>query len=181
LHIKYFYFLYVGCFIEEFQKFVLLNIISFELLKKFFNHIFTVQSLSALWLLLPLPISRGCTYPHPTRTPQSWGPQISRGLGASFLTKDRPGRLLLYVLGASYQLVYAAWSVSQYQQCWGSRLVEIAALTFGLPFCSASSRFSLIQPQGFLFSPLVGCKYLHQTLSSACWVSQTAVMLGSCL
>ena len=31
------------------------------------------------------------------------------------------------------------------------------------------------------FCPLVGCKYLHLTLSTACWASQRAAMLGSCL
>jgi hypothetical protein len=49
---------------------------------------------------VPHPISpslypRGC--PHPTTPPHSLGPQVSRELGASFLTKARPGSPLLYM------------------------------------------------------------------------------------
>jgi hypothetical protein len=81
------------------------------------------------------------------------------------------------VLGASYQLVYAVCLVVQ---CLRDLRVQIE--TTGPPtgshFSSASHSFSLIQLGVSCFSPLVGCKYLHLTLSAACWVFQRAVMLG---
>jgi hypothetical protein len=46
-----------------------------------------------------------------------------------------------------------------------SRLTEISGPHTGLPSSSASFSFSLIQPQGS-----VAYKYLHLTLSAACWV-----------
>jgi hypothetical protein len=49
----------------------------------------------------------------------------------------------------------------------------------GSPFSSASFSFSLIQPPRVSsFCPLVGCKYLHLTLSAVCWVFQRTVMMG---
>ena len=81
----------------------------------------------------------------------------------------------VYVSGDSYQLVYVGDSVFGISQ--GSRLVEIAGLPMGLPSSLASSSFSLI-PQ---LCPLDGYKYLHMTLSAACWASQRAAMLASCL
>jgi len=51
-------------------------------------------------------------------------------------------------LEASSQLVYAAWLVVQCQRSRGSRLIETAEPPTGLLSSSASSSFSLIQPQG---------------------------------
>ena len=60
------------------------------------------------------------------------------------------------------------------ERYWGSRLVEAAGLPMRLLSSSASSRFSQIQLVGVLL-------YLDLTLSAACWASQRAAMLGSCL
>jgi hypothetical protein len=54
------------------------------------------------------PSSKGCPHPHPTRPFHSQGPQVSQGSAASSLTEDRLGRPLLYMLGTSSQLGYAA-------------------------------------------------------------------------
>jgi len=55
------------------------------------------------------------TVPHPI--PPSLHPCLQEGvscsLDESFLTEARPGSPLLYVLGAYYQLAYAAWLVAQ--------------------------------------------------------------------
>ena len=52
--------------------------------------------------------------PYSTRPPHSLGSQVSWVLGASPFTEARPGSPLLYMCqGASYQLVYAAWLVTQ--------------------------------------------------------------------
>jgi hypothetical protein len=93
----------------------------------------------------PPPSPRGCHHPTRPLPPQSLGTQVSLGLGAFSLTKHRPGSPLLYVFEASYQLVYASWLVARcLRDPWRSRLVET-----GLPiWSSASSSFSLIQPQG---------------------------------
>jgi hypothetical protein len=54
------------------------------------------------------------------------------------------------VLGSAYQLVYAAWLVTQCLRDLGegSRLIETAGPPTGSPSSSASSSFPLIQPQG---------------------------------
>ena len=81
---------------------------------------------------------------------------------------------VVYVLGASDQLLYAAWLVSQcVRDCWSSY--------GGSAYQTESLSLSLIQPEVPQFRPLVGCKYLHLTLSATCWASQRAAMLGSCL
>jgi hypothetical protein len=68
--------------------------------------------------------------PHSTWLPNTLGPPVSLGLGASSVNEHRPGSTLLYVCwGASYQLVYAAslvvsvWKISGVQinwDCWSS-------------------------------------------------------------
>jgi hypothetical protein len=58
---------------------------------------------------------------HPTRPPHSLGPQLSDWTQSS----------VLYVLGASYQPVYAVWLVAQcLRDPW---LVETAGLPIALP------------------------------------------------
>jgi hypothetical protein len=82
------------------------------------------------------------------------------------------------VLGASYQLVYAAWLVVQcLRDLGGVRLIETAGPPTGSPSSSSSSSFSLIQPQGSADSvhwlPTNICIWL-----AACWVFQRAVMIS---
>jgi hypothetical protein len=89
----------------------------------------------------------------------------------------------VYVLGASYQLVYAAWLVAQcHRQSPESRLIQTPGFPIGLLSYSVFSSFTPIQLQGsaasvhwlgvnifiWLFQLLVG-PFFH------------AVMLGSCL
>jgi hypothetical protein len=69
---------------------------------------------------------------------------------------------------------------SKSERSQASRLVETAGLPMGLHSFEASSIFSLIQSQrSQLLS--VECKYLHLTLSAACWTSRRAAVLSSFL
>jgi hypothetical protein len=67
-----------------------------------------------------------------------------------------------------------------FERSQGSRLIESVGPPTGLPSSTASSSFSLIQSNSMVssFCPLVGCKYLHMTLSAAGWVFRRAVMIG---
>ena len=124
-----------------------------------FFFLMTVQTLLIHSLTVPhpippshTPVSRGYTQtpsPFPTRPPHSLGHQASWGLGASCLTKARPGNPLLSVCwrpNISWYMLpgwwLSVWKIS------GSRLVETAHLPIGMPSSSAFSSFSLIQPQG---------------------------------
>jgi hypothetical protein len=60
----------------------------------------------------------------------------------------------------------------------GFKLIEITGPPTWLPF-SASSSFSLFQPQGSAASVhVVGYKYLHLTLLAACWIFWRTVLIG---
>ena len=84
----------------------------------------------------------------------------------------------VYVLVASYQLVYAACLVVQCLwdhrgpdwDCWSSYRVAIF-LSFFQSFPNSTKGVRC-------FCPLFGCNYLPLTLSTACWVFQRAVMIG---
>jgi hypothetical protein len=105
--------------------------------------------------LPPTPISKRMSpapSPHPTRSPHSLGPQVSWRLGDS-LTEARIHSFLLYMcwgLITAGVCCLVGGSVSE-QSCW-SRLIETADLSTGSPSSSASSSFTLIQPQGSLAS-----------------------------
>lgn len=109
-------------------------------------------SCSTPWLLhipwLPLPHLRPVTMrmSPPSRALNSLGPLVSWGLGASSLTDPRPLPYMCW--RTSYQLVYAAWLVVKCLRSLGSRLTETADTATGWPCSTASSRFSLIEPQG---------------------------------
>jgi hypothetical protein len=60
----------------------------------------------------------------------------------------------------------------------GSRLIEVDGPSTGTPSSLASSSFPLIQPGVSRFCPLVGYKYMHLTLTAACWVFWSIVMIG---
>ena len=65
------------------------------------------------------------------------------------VSEHRSGHPLLYVLVASYQLVYAACLGSPvFERFQESRLIETAGPPTGLPSSSASFSLSLIQQQG---------------------------------
>jgi hypothetical protein len=77
----------------------------------------------------------------------------------------------MYVLEASYQLVYAAWLVIQCLRIlgWGGgRLIETAGSPTGLPSPQFLSAFPNSPTEVSCCCPLIGCKYLHLTLSAAC-------------
>ena len=120
---------------------------------------FTVQTVSLsysnLWLLhipyLLLPLSpRGCSFPTPTPPHHMYsltGALSLMRVKYIFSHWDQTQKpSAVYVLGASYQLVYVAWLV--FQRAQKSRLFETVGLLIGLPPSSASFSFSLIQPQG---------------------------------
>jgi hypothetical protein len=139
----------------------------------FFNPFFHTLELILLWVYLltvPHPIPPvhplGCLHiskSHSTRLLNSLGPPDSWGLGTSFLTGPKHGSALLYMCCGSH----ISWCM---MHGWWSSVT--AGPPSGLP-SSASSSFSLVQP-----SPVVGCKYLHLTLSAACCIFQRIVMLG---
>jgi hypothetical protein len=119
------------------------------------------------------------THTHTTWLLNSLGPPVSWGLGASSLNEHRPGSPLLCVLVASYQLVYPACLVVQCLRdlgvhinwdCWSSYRVALL-LSFFQSFPNSTTGVSC-------FCPLVGYNYLPLTLSVACWVFWSAVMLG---
>jgi hypothetical protein len=85
----------------------------------------------------------------------------------------------VYVLGTSYQLVYAAWLVVQCLRnlgvqvnwdCWSSYRVSLLLIFLHL-FSNSTTGISS-------FYSLVGCKYLYLPLSAPCWVFQRAVIRG---
>ena len=107
---------------------------------------------------------------------------VSWGLGASSLAKPRPSSTLLYIyiyvciVGASYQLVYAAWLVVQ---CWEILGVQINWVCWPFYRVMLLLSFFRLFPNSTTgvssFCSLVGYKYLHLTLSAACWA-----ILGIC-
>jgi hypothetical protein len=66
----------------------------------------------------------------------------------------------------------SVWEISGVQinwDCWS--FYRIALLSFFQPSLNSTTGVSS-------FCSLIGCKYLHLTLSAACWVFQRAVMVG---
>jgi hypothetical protein len=112
--------------------------------------------------------------PHPTRSLNTVGPSGFWGLGESSLTEPRPSRLLLYMCWGPhiswYMLVgwwSSVWEISGILinwDCWSFYRVTLLLGFFHL-FPNLTTGFSSS-------CPLVGCKYLHLTLSAACWVFQ---------
>jgi hypothetical protein len=102
-----------------------------------------------------------------------------RQLGTSSLTEPDPAVLCWICMRASYQLMYASWLVvycliSAVQVSWNccSSYRVTLLLSFFQVFPNSTIGLSN-------FCPLVGCKYLHLTLSEICWVFWRAVMIGS--
>ena len=125
---------------------------------------FTVQTLSPSWSILQmfhilhvnLPSPRECpeNVPHPHKTSPLHGTSILFRVRCIFSDwTDTQQSSAIYVLGASYKLVYAAWfGVSVSERSQGSTLVKTAGLPIGSPFSSSSSSFSRIPPHGSLAS-----------------------------
>ena len=107
-------------------------------------------------------------------------PGASKGLGTSSLIELRPQSPLLYIswgphirwcmLPGCWSSVWEILWVQVNWDCWSSYRFAIL-LSFFPPFPNSTPGLSS-------FCPLAGCKHLHLTLSDACWVFQSAVMLG---
>jgi hypothetical protein len=81
------------------------------------------------------------------------------------------------VLGASYQLVYAVcFGGPVFDRSPRSRL-RLLVLLEDCPSPQLLSAFHNSKIGVSCFYPLVGCKYLHLTLSAACWVFRRVVMI----
>jgi hypothetical protein len=84
----------------------------------------------------------------------------------------------VYVLGASYQLVYVVCLVVQCLRDLGDTdKLRLLFLLQDRPSPQLLSAFPNSTSGVSCFSPLIGCKYLHLTLSTVCWVFQRAVMI----
>jgi len=126
----------------------------------------------------PIPISKRMSPPdfHPTSPPHSLGPQESPGLGVSYLIVST-----VYVFGTSYKLVYAAWLLTQFWEIPGVQVVWDCWSSFRITPLLSFFQLSPNSTTGVTnFCPFVGWKYLHLTLSGACWAFQRAVMICAC-
>jgi hypothetical protein len=118
---------------------------------------------------------------HTTRPLNSLGPPVSWGLCASSLTEPRPSSRLLCMCWRphiSWCMLPGWWS--SVWESWGGgggRLIETAGSPTGLPSPQFLSAFPNSPTEVSCCCPLIGCKYLHLTLSAACWVFQREVMI----
>ena len=139
--------------------------------------------------------------PQPSSLPQSQLHQTPTLPGASSVLRVRctfsawvqtRQSSAVYVLRVSYQLVYAAWLVVQclrdprdpsllrilvLLQCCPS-LLRILVLLQCCPSPQLLPAFPNSTTEVSSFCQLVGCKYLHLSLSADYWVIQRAVMIG---
>jgi len=109
---------------------------------------------------------------HPTRPPQSLGPHVFWGLGAFSLTESSPGVFCCICLGGPHisWCMLPGWWLSVWEilgiqdswDCWSSFRITLLLSFFQL-FGNSTTGISS-------FYLLVGCKYVHLTLSAACWV-----------
>jgi hypothetical protein len=119
-----------------------------------------------------IPVSKRMSSTSPTRPLNSLRPPIS--------TKLRPGSPLLYMCCRLYISCYMlpGWWFSVREilgvlvnwNCWSFYRVTLLLSFFQL------SPETVTGPSSFC--PLIGCKYLHLTLSGACGVFWRAVMIG---
>jgi hypothetical protein len=85
----------------------------------------------------------------------------------------------VHVLGASYQLVYTAYLVILYlRNLRESRFIEIVDPPTRSHFPQLHLAFSIWITGVSCFRKLVGCKYMHPTLSLVCWVFWNEERLG---
>ena len=120
--------------------------------------------------------------PTPVGLPIPWGLSLSRVRWGLYHWDQTRQSSDVYVSGASYQVVYAAWLVAQ---C--LRDVRGPSSWDYWPFYGVALLLSFFQPFPnsdtvvLNFRPLVGCKYLLLSQAAAYWASQRAAMLDSCL
>jgi hypothetical protein len=103
---------------------------------------------------------------HPTRPLTSLGPPVSWGLGSFSLTEPRPVSPLLNMCWGPHiswctlpGWWSSVWEISRVQvngDCWSS--YRVVLLSFFQNFPNSITGVSS-------FCPLIGCKYLHLTLS----------------
>jgi hypothetical protein len=157
-------------------------ILFFFFLKIFylFTHqiLFWTPSVHPLTVPHPIPpphtpvSTRMCLPPTPMKPDplNSLWPPVPWGLGASSLAEPRPSSPLLYMCRGpciSWCTLPGWWSsvgeilgVQVNWDCWHSYMVNIF-LIFFQPFLNSTTEFNS-------FCPLIGCKYLHLTFSTAC-------------
>ena len=116
------------------------------------------------------------SHPLPNQTLNFLGPSVSWGLGASSLTEPRPSvspLLYVYVLGASYQLAYAAWLCSSIWEILGVQVNWDCWSSYRVPLLLS---FFQLSPN----STTASVHWLGANIcdSAACWVFQKAVMIG---
>jgi hypothetical protein len=155
----------------------------------YFNLFFSLQFSyppppSSLWLFFPISpaMSPRCLCPSfltPPDLPTHWGSKpLKSYMFLLSLSPDQKVLCCMWVRGPISAgvccLVDGSVSGAQIKwDCWSY---------YGLPSSLASSSFFLIQSQGSLASVhWLEVKYLHLTLSAACWASWRTAMLGSCL
>jgi hypothetical protein len=139
---------------------------------------------STLWLLhiphiLPILLCHhmDALTPHPTWALNFLGPPVFCRLGASSLKEFKTKSQLLYVCSGPHisWCVLSVWWSSVWEvsgvwinwDCWSSYRITLL-LNFFQPSTTAVS----------CFCPLVEWRYLHLTLSDACWVFQKTVMIS---
>jgi hypothetical protein len=141
---------------------------------------------STLWLfqipfLFPNPHPLPSTPPlYPTLPLNILGLLVSWGLRVSSLIKHRPSSPLLYMYWGPHICwcmlpVWwsSVWEISGFQidwDCWFTYRIALLLSFFQL-FPNSTTGVNS-------FCPLVGCKYLHLTLLTSCWVFWSTVMLG---
>ena len=133
-----------------------------------------VHTLTVLHHIGLLPFSKKMSSiptPFPTKLSYSLGPPVSWALCVSSLTVSRPTvSCWICVVGLISSGVCCLVGGSVFEGSLGFRLVETAGLPTGLPSCSASISFSLIQPHGSVnFFNLLGMN-IFIWLSFACRV-----------
>ena len=115
--------------------------------------------------------------PYPNWPLISLASPVSWGLGALSLIEHRQLSTLC-VFGASYQVMYMAFLVVQcLNDLRGPNWLRLLVLLQGCPSPQLLSVFPNSTTGVCCFCLLVGCKYLHPTLSAACWVFWRAVMI----
>jgi hypothetical protein len=114
-------------------------------------------------------------HPHPIWPLNSLGPPVSWGLGASSLNEHRPRSPLPFVCWGphfSWCTLSVWWS-----SVWEISGVQMLVLLQNRSSSQLLSAFSNSTTGFSCFCSLVGCKYVHLTLSAACWVFQREVTI----
>ena len=139
---------------------------------------FMVYPLTVLHTVPPCRPYQRCPHSphHPVKAPYSLGPKVSQWYVHILPLRPDQAVLCCICVGCnrpSSACCLVCGSVSERSR--GSRLVKSACLPIG---SLSSLGFSPNSATGITsFYPLVWCKYLHLTLSTADWASQRAAIL----